>query len=484
VQWIALHFPNLPLEALTRSLATPEPQAVAEHSAANHQRVVACDGKACARGVRPGITVSAARALAHDLVVRPRDPAEETEALLGLAGWAAQFTPSVAHELPDALVLEVSGSLKLFGGVDRIRARLVEGCALMGFTARIACAPTARGAAWLARAGVEQCIEHADALGPVLAALPLAIAVREAETLEALHAIGARTVGELAALPRDGLARRFGQPLLDDLDRARGRLADPRAFYVPPAKFHARIELPAEVTQAESLLFAARRLFVQLEGFLAARAGGVRRLELRLFHREARMTLVPIGLVAPSRDASHFTLLARERLGTVALAEPVRALALGADDIVPLAGEPLALFAGESGRPEDWQRLVERLRARLGAASVHGVLIAAEHRPEYASRACELAPAPGKETREGGRAGLRPFWLLAAPRPIEEIGAVPHYGGPLKLVAGPERIESGWWDGEEVARDYFVAQTPEHALVWIYRARGTGGGWFLHGLFA
>jgi protein ImuB len=481
VQWIALYLPNLPLEALTRSLATPEPQAVAERLAANRQQVVACDGKARARGVRPGIAVSAARALAHDLVVRPRDPAEETEALLGLAGWAAQFTPSVAHELPDALVLEVSGSLTLFGGVDRIRSRLLEGCAQLGFTALAACAPTARGAAWLARAGAERCIERTADLEAALAALPLGIAVRAADTLEALHAIGVRTVGELTALPRDGLARRFGQTLLDDLDRAHGRLADPRAFYVPPARFHARLELPAEVTQAESLLFAARRLFVQLEGFLAARAGGVRRLELRLFHREATATVVPIGLVAPSRDAGHFTLLARERLGPVTLAAPVRALALAADDVAPLAGAPLDLF-GESGSPEDWPKLVERLRARLGTASVHGVRVAAEHRPEYASAPCD--PAPARESVQAEAVGLRPFWLLAAPRPIEEIAAVPHYGGPLKLLAGPERIESGWWDGGEVARDYFVAQTPAQALVWIYRARDSAGGWFLHGLFA
>jgi protein ImuB len=308
--------------------------------------------------------------------------------------------------------------------------------------------------------------------------------VRETDTLEALHAIGARTVGDLAALPRDGLARRFGQALLDDLDRAHGRRADPRAFYVPPAQFHARLELPAEVTQADSLLFAARRLFVQLEGFLAARAGGVRRLELRFSHREAAATVVPIGLVAPSRDAGHFTQLARERLGATALPEPVRALGLAADEVVPLTGAPLALFDDGNGTPEDWPRLVERLRARLGAASVHGVRVAEEHRPEYASQPCAPAAARDKAPRADASAGRRPFWLLETPRPLAEVGAVPHHGGPLKLVAGPERIESGWWDGDELARDYFVAQTPEHGLVWIYRARGAAGGWFLHGLFA
>src|SRR5512134_3702963 len=113
-QWIALYLPHLPLEALTRALATPEPQAVAEH-----HRIVACDGKAVARGVRPGLSTAAASVLARELAIQPRNPAEETECLLGLAGWAAQYTPSVALELPDSLVLEVSGSLKLFRGLER-----------------------------------------------------------------------------------------------------------------------------------------------------------------------------------------------------------------------------------------------------------------------------------------------------------------------------------------------------------------------------
>src|SRR3990172_2592188 len=274
-QWIAPHLPNLPLEALTRALATPEPQAVAEH-----HRIVAGDGKALARGVRPGMTAAAATALAPQLAVHPRHAAEETEGLLGLAGWAAQFTPSVALELPDALVLEVSGSLRLFSGLKRIATGLREGCALMGFTALVAAAPTPRGAAWLARAGREILMDDPARLEEALAALPARVLARDADALEALAAIGATRVADVLNLPRAGLARRFGQRLLDDLDRALGRTPDPRTFFVPPVTFDARLELPAEGTQADALLFAARRLFVQLEGFLAARAAGVRRLVL------------------------------------------------------------------------------------------------------------------------------------------------------------------------------------------------------------
>lgn len=430
------------------------------------------------------MAASAARALAHDLVVRPRDPAEEIEALLGLAGWAAQFTPNVALVPHTGLVLEVSGSLRLFGGAGRLLAALREGCAAMGFTVLAAAAPTARGAEWLARAGIERAIADAGELAAVLATLPVRMAVRETDTIEALNAIGARTVGDLLALPRGGLARRFGRALIDEIDRALGRAADPRAFYVPPAKFHARLELPAEATQAERLLFAAQRLFVQLEGFLAARASAARRLELRLFHRETRMTAVPLGLVAPGRDARHFTLLARERLAQVALPEPVRALALAVDEVAPLAAETIALFDDGHGRPEDWARLVERLRARLGAASVHGLALADEHRPERAWSERDPASPADREKGRAERLGRRPFWLLHEPRPLEEVDAVPCYGGRLRLVAGPERIESGWWDGGDATRDYFVARTPSDALVWVYRSRGEPGGWFLHGLFA
>src|SRR5262245_20482855 len=226
-QWIALYLPNLPLEALTRALATPEPQAVAEH-----HRVVACDGKARSRGVRPGLSTAAASALARELVVQPRNPAEETECLLGLAGWATQYTPSVALEFPAALALDVSGSLKLFRGLERIAARLRDGCARMGFTALVAAAPTARGASWLAHAGNETLIADPAALEGALAGLPVRVMTGDDAVLEALAAIGATRVGDVIALPRGGFARRFGPRLLDNLDRALGRAPDPRTFFI------------------------------------------------------------------------------------------------------------------------------------------------------------------------------------------------------------------------------------------------------------
>jgi protein ImuB len=494
MQWIAIHLPQLPLEIC--GLPTPEPCAIAHGGC-----VLVCDPRAAARGVRPGLAIPAACALVPNLVVRERDPAGETEALIGMAGWAAQFTPSVALEFPAALVLEVEGSRALFGGIEPILAALREGLLEMGFSARIAGGPTAKSAVWLARAGRNPVFDP-GALRAAVADLPVETVTSEVATLEALAAIGATTIGDVLRLPREGVARRFDRHLLGEIDRALGRLPDPRTFFTPPPRFHARLELPAEVTQAEMLLFATRRLLVQLAGSLAARASGVPRFVLRLFHREQCTTEIAIGLVAASRDAEHFVRLLRERLGAATLREPVRAIALVAEDIAPLAGEPLALFGDPAQAHGDWARLVERLRARLGASAVHGVTITAEHRPERASRS--VAPVLAQRRRPSpaagvdpvgtdGRAGIRPFWLLPRPQPLEERGAVPYRGGPFVLLAGPERIESGWWDGGEIARDYFIAQTGDQAFVWVFRERPTPpstagtparGGWYLHGLFA
>ncbi len=472
--WIALRFPLLPLEIFLRGSRTPEPFAVeARHS------VLACSDEAAVRGVCAGMAASAALALVPSLRIAARDPRSESEALAGMAAWAGQFTPRVAIEPPATLLLEISGSLKLFRGLEALAGALRWGAAEMGYGTLIAAAPTPRAASWLAAAGHEKLVTDPAQIEAALAALPVSVLVCAKDELETLEGIGVATLGELRTLPRDGVARRFRRTLLDDLDRALGLVPDPRAFYAPPERFRAAIELPAEVSEAEALLFAARRLVVQLAGFLAARGSGVQRFALALAHRDREATRVEIGLSAAARDAERFTMLLRERLSALQLREPVRAVALEADDVTSLPGEEPELVFEKGRPPGQWQHLVERLRARLGAGAVHGVAVRAEHRPE---RACVLAD-PGAEQMHA-YFGERPFWLLRHPKRLQEIGGVPHHEGPLELLAGPERIESGWWDGDDASRDYFVARASSEALVWIYRDRRGDGGWHLHGVFA
>jgi protein ImuB len=425
------------------------------------------------------MSLATACALAPALNHRQRDPAAEAAALGQVAAWALQFTPAVLLQSPRGLLLEVEGSLRLLGGIGKILDAIKRGVADMGYTASVACAPTAAAAWLLARGGAERVFAGSRAIREAISPLPVRVLECDAQTLETLSAIGARSLGDLLSLPRDGVARRFGQGVLDQLDRALGLLPEARAFFTAPPRFEAALELAAGVASAEVLLFPAKRLLTQLAGYLAARCAGIQRFQLTLEHEDAPETVLEIGLATPSRDAARLVVLARERLAATSLAAPVTRLRLAAGEILTLAGETGGLFPDRTNDAGDWARLVERLSARLGQEAVHGLALRPEHRPERAWQ----ATAPGAGAAQAARSP-RPLWLLERPRPLDEVDSRPRYrDGPLALVAGPERIESGWWDSDDVKRDYFIAQTPDRATLWVYRERRQPGGWFLHGIF-
>jgi protein ImuB len=386
-------------------------------------------------------------------------PALQGGMLEPLAAWACQFTPRVALEPPDALLIEVEGSLRYFGGRDALAAALQCGLAELGLQPSLATAPTPRAALWRARGA-----------GLPLEQLPIGVIGADEAFFKS---IGVATLGELLALPREGLALRCGQGLLDELDRALGSLPEPREFFAPPERFSARLELPAEVVHAEALLFAARRLLVQLAGLLAARHAGVRAFTLTLTHVDRSTSEVQVQLASAARDAERLSQLLREKLATLQLAQPVEAIALAAADFTPLGAQSRGLFSKMSGdsaaEAEDWAQLLERLQARLGRDAVYGISPYPDHRPEYAWRRVE----PGEwDPHEFVQPGPRPAWLLEKAFPVKEA--------ELALVAGPERIACGWWDGDETRRDYFVAELGR-ALAWVYREEGQ---WYLHGFFA
>jgi protein ImuB len=381
-------------------------------------------------------------------------PSLPPDALAPLAAWACQFTPRVSLEPPHALLLEVEGSLRLFGGLEALKKHLAVGLCSLGFPVSLASAATARAALWHARAGESD-----------FEALPVEVMGFEPEFF---RSIGIASLGELLRLPREGLGARCGPRLLEALDQALGAAPEPRAFFSPPPCFDARLELPAEVAHAEGLLFGARRLLAQLEGLLAARQAGIRSFRLTLLHQSGS-TIVEISLASPAREAQRLAQLLRERLEKTSLAEPVAALRLEAGDFVPLHGASAGMFGDAAAEAEGWARLLERLRARLGHDAVHGLATHPDHRPEHAWRRVE----PGEWDPRGLRQpGPRPIWLLEEKK-IHE--------GEFALLAGPERIESGWWDGDDARRDYFVARLPDSSLAWIYRETGE---WYLHGLFA
>jgi len=422
--------------------------------------------------------VGGALALAADLRILPRREELEQAALERLAAWCGRFSSEVSPEPPQALVLEAARSLRLFGGGRSLLDQVSAGVAGLGYGACCCLAPTPGGALILAACGEEGVIPDSDSLGAALSRLPLAALDLGEREYADLWRMGLRRIGDLLRLPRGGLAERFGFGQVQILERLLGETPDPRRRFEPPSCYRGRLDLPAEVTRTAALVFPCRRLIEELGGFLTGRQAGVQRLAWRLHHEDLDDTRFVLGSVRLERDPGCWLGLLRERLERLQLPAPVRALTLDAGEVRPLPPASLELFPELACAPHPDPGLLDRLRARLGDEAVRGLALVADHRPERAWRWC-----PPAETGNGHGRGDRPLWLLQQPRPLETRNRRPWWDGGLDLGKERERIETGWWDGFEVARDYFCATTVQGERLWIYRELKGRGGWFLHGFF-
>lgn len=411
--------------------------------------------------------------------------------LAHLARRAQRFTPRVSLEPPDGLLLEVRGSLHLFGGVAGLRGALLKMCGELGLEALLAFAPTPLAALVMARAGkAAHVMERAELVGK-LAELALGALRWPPEVLERLKRTGVRTIGAALRLPRAGFARRFGTAQLASLDRLIGRTREVRTAFRSRESFRRRHALGCEVESHAYLLSALMRLLEELEDFLKVRQCGVMTVECRLLHRQAGMTPCVLRLAAPGADARHLGGLFAEEFRRLALPQAVRALELRAATLLPLMpAAPMLWQPGEhgGGAGSEAHALIERLQARLGEAVVHGLTLLDDHRPE----SCWSMTAPPPPAARAVRATRetappvslrRPLWLLPVPQPLAMRAGRPWRRGLLQLVSEPERIETGWWDGEDIARDYYMALDIHGVRLWIFRERTAAHRWFLHGIF-
>jgi protein ImuB len=474
--WLAAHFPRLPLDALM--LGNGQARAAVVTATDDPQRaVVACNERAARQGIAPGMGLNAALALVPGLRVLERRTLAEAALLDRLGRWALQFTPLVSLEPPAAVLAEVRGSLDLFGGVMALLRRALAGLSASGLSASLALAPTARGALWIARAGLAMTVTRSDAMPGIASRLPLACLHWPLDIVATFAALGIRSVADLTRLPRAGFATRFGPRLLDELDEGLGRRPAPRRRFLVPERFDERLELPDAVESTDLLQPVLRRLLARLAAFLRARASGIRELRVDLLHRGAAPTRLRIELARLAGDAGGFDELLDERLGRCRVDLPVVGLRLRSGVLLPLAIRDAGLFErGQGADPEATARLLDLLRARLGHDAVFGVMPVSEHRPERAFRIAEPGGAGALPVPwSAGARTARPLWMLAEPQPLE--------GWDGALITGPERIESGWWDGHDVRRDYYVARSRAGVRLWIFRERPPGQGWFLHGVF-
>lgn len=470
--WACILLPRLALDGVLRRLPDPAPPLALVGGPAQLRSLHAVNDAASQAGLRAGMRLTAAQALLPEFAMVDHDPAAEARWQRFLAAWAYRHSSLVSAQWPGCLVLEVRASFRLLGPWPRIEARLREELGMLGFRHRIALAPTPRAAHVFAGLRDGLAVMQPEAMSALLDRVPVRRARLPGDAGERLHRMGIRDLRALRALPRDSLQRRFGRPLLDHLDRLHGQADDPLAWYAPPDHFDARIELGHEVEAHPALLFPLRRLVGDLCTALSIRDGGVQRFVLRLEHEQGH-TDVEVGLLAAERAPELLFEVTRNRLERTTIPKPVVAVRLLARALPPFVPATRDLFDARPQQHLPWPQLRERLRARLGDEAVHRLAPTGDPRPERAWRRIEgddprIGPAPPRPPR--------PTWLLAKPVPLRDPRP--------RIVSGPERLESGWWDGDDARRDYYVLETSQGQRAWAFAPPGEREGWMLHGWFA
>jgi len=391
---------------------------------------------------------------------------------------AHAFTSFVSIEPPNALLLEIKGSVKLFGSLPQLLEGLDDCWRRLALQAHSATAPSTLAALWLARAGARSQIEDVELLPTHLAKLPIACTAWDVERLQTLRAMGVTHLGELMRLPRAGLARRLSPALVRDLDIALARQPAPRRAFVRRERFRERCDFETEIEHVAYLEKALEPLVERCARFLRQRQAGIQALQLKLRHREEPATCVQLGLASITSERRRLSDVLCQKLARLDLRAPVRGMELISGSLRALSASSLDVFAGftGAGSRDSAPQLVERLRARLGEDAVYGVCLIPEHRPEAAWRRVHelrLTAAARVEEEVIDQKLPRPVWLLNEPLSLRKP----------ELLQGPERIESGWWDGKGVARDYYIARHSDGVRLWVFQERQSKR-WYVHGVFA
>lgn len=414
----------------------------------------------------------------------------------GIAGWALQFTPRVA-QLEGSVVMELEQSLRLFGGEEHLHA-IVESEAQELGVSSIAWAPTSLAALALARAGIRD--GFAQPLGKLLDPLPFGHLSAVDAHAPTLARLGCRTIADVRRLPRGGVSRRFDKELLLALDQAYGLRPEAYQWITLPETFSSRLELPGRVDTAPGLMFAARRLLLQMCGWLVARHAGVTAFTLHWCHDAMRSRdagdggEITIRTAQPTQNVDHLCRLLFEHLTKVQLLAPAGDIEVTATEVTPIVEESRSLLPDSVRQGEAMAHVLERIEVRLGKKRVLRPVLAEDHRPEWMQHWQTASVAlPNAKNRQVQVP--QPTWILRRPLKLAVMKNHPVYQGPLQLLLGPDRVEGGWWhrvksDGGQralnVQRDYWVALSQYAGVLWIFQQRLSNDetAWFLHGHFA
>jgi protein ImuB len=490
--WLCLYFHALPLDQLgpTQGLL-----AIAEK-----QRIAFANDIALAAGIYPGMRLGTAYALNPDVRIVERTPAREADAMQSLSEWCYQFTPTVIPYKADCLLLEIGGSLTLFKGISRLRQQIAQGLDQKGFHVCEGLAHT-KEAAWLfsqsrkdsnapltEREMNEFAAPEPTFWLPQLEAMPLQYLDTTPKTRQQLFNMGMTRLGDLLALPRREVGQRFGRELLELLAAIIGEPARVDADFKPAQTFAAQVDFANGLSKLDELEGPMEDLLGQLMAFLHQQQLYTQQLEWQLYYFRRPCDRLLIHASAANNNPNSLLSLSKIKLEQYTLKAPLESLSLSSAVFTPAAAGSGDLFpelSHPNNQLRDYRQLLDKLLTRLGDGQLKTLSLGDEHLPEFQQLASELAhqnieqihlPKPSVHAQVPQ--SHLPLWLAGKPVPI---AAPPTASGPLRLVYGPQRMDSHWWQ-QRSRRDYFIARHQNGSYCWVYQDLGNQR-WFLQGFY-
>ena len=508
---VSLFLPDWPIDRLLRAQGaapeadtgiSPDAPLVLVQRMGNRRLIYAANAAARAAGLRPGMTVAQAQASVPELGLREAELEADAAALEQLALWALRrYSPLVAVDPPDGLVIDATGAAHLHGGEAPMLHDMVGRLTASGLQARAALADSWGAAHAFVRATAKPVMVVPAGESPVLLQrLPLAYLRLPGDMVDQLRRLGFERVSDIASQPRAPLTQRFGPELHRRLDQALGRLREPIEPIRAPELIEVRRQFAEPIAAPETLARYTGKLVDALCALLVAKGVGARHLDL-LFHRvDSALQAIRIGTAKPNRDPKRLTRLLCDKLETIDPGFGVEAMSLCATLAEPFETKQIHTLLLDETPDTDVSGLVDILTNRVGAAKLYRFASVESDVPERSVR--RIAPVAGATKQGWPNALPRPVRLLRKPERIETMALLPDHPPVsfswrgvrrrVRRADGPERIFGEWWkrDAEcDTVRDYFQVEDEQGERFWIFRSgdgehpeTGTQS-WFLHGIF-
>ncbi|GAD88501.1 MULTISPECIES: DNA polymerase Y family protein [Vibrio] len=497
--WLYIHFPKLQLDTLfadstldsaTSSKVAFDPQAKNElnnqplhhqliHSQPKHSpaicivdqhKIIQLNQAASDKGIKLGMGLGSAASLCAELQVFPYQQQIEMDTLQQIAQWLYVYTSDITLFTEQGLLLKVSNMLTLYRNLDSYWKTISQHLNQLHLHYHYATAFSPLAAKLLAETHCDRITDDPDVIEQSILQRPLIATELSAANIEKLARIGVHNLTQLTALNMTDIARRFDIQVVNYVGRLLGQFKHPVQYYHPPAHFNQHLNLLYEIEHTHCLIAPLTRLLGQMESFLKLRDKVAYEIQLSLYQRDQSLQEITFYSAIGDYLSDKWLALSTLTLESTQISSPILSIRL---QVIRMGETPATntdLFDQHTGETSPLE-LLSLLQAKLGKDAVQGIASNHDPRPEISSTYIPAFSKPEKHTTQTKLS--RPSFIYSKPKPLHS---------KVEIIQGPERIHSGWWDGNSINRDYFVAR--EHTGRWLWIYKNPAKEWFIQGVFS